>query len=286
VSTRPSGALPGRLVLLGHPVSHSLSPLFQQAALDHLEIPLRYELLDVAREDLRATVKELKAQRAAGNVTLPHKASVASLCNVRSDIAERAVTVNTFWVDDSNKLVGDNTDVAGFQHALRQLVGAEQKGLRVLMLGSGGAASAAITALAELGGVTLTLHARNTEAAASLGALSSMGRSSGWFTLTDGSEAQLHAALAQADVIVNATSLGIEGQDELPLAPERVPASCAALDLTYRRSGTTPWVAALRERGIRADDGITMLLEQGALAFERWFGVDAPRDVMWGALGR
>lgn len=286
MSKRPSGSLPGRLVLIGHPVSHSLSPQFQQAALDHLKIPLRYELLDVTREDLRATVKELKAQRAAGNVTLPHKASFASLCNLRSDIAERAVTVNTFWVDDGKNLVGDNTDVAGFQHALRQLVGGEVRGLRVLMLGSGGAASAAITALHELGGVTLTLHARNTEAAASLGALSATGKSSGWFSVTDGSDAQLRAALEQTDVIVNATSLGIEGQDELPLAPERVPANCVALDLTYRRSGTTPWVAALRDRGIRADDGLTMLLEQGALAFERWFGVDAPRAVMRGALGR
>jgi shikimate dehydrogenase len=311
VRTSATGSLPGRLVLIGHPVSHSLSPVFQQAALDHLKIPLRYETLDVSRDDLRATVEQLKTERAAGNVTLPHKAIFASLCNVRSEIAERAVTVNTFWIDENKKLVGDNTDVAGFQHALRRLVGAESKSLRVLMLGSGGAAAGAITALAELSGVSLTLHARNTEAAAVLGTLSLMRRPSlsandalpltsapakksqlspgsgrGWFSHTDGSDAQLEAALAEADLIVNATSLGIEGQDELPLAPNRVPANCAALDLTYRRSGTTPWVAALRERGVRAEDGITMLLEQGALAFERWFGVEAPRAVMKAALGR
>lgn len=297
----PTGRpLPGRLVLLGHPVSHSLSPTFQQAALDHLKIPLRYEAIDVAADALEATLKQLKSERAAGNVTLPHKARVAALCDSWSDIAKRAAAVNTFWVDERGALVGDNTDVGGFQYALRQLLGSEAHEIRVLILGAGGAAAGAVASLAEFPGAKVTIHARNAAAASALnggavqsassrehsGAESARHTTKNWLGVTDGSDAQLASVLGEVDLIVNATSLGIEGQDELPLAADRVPKHCAALDLTYRRSGPTPWVAALRARGIRADDGITMLLEQGALAFERWFGVEAPRAVMARALGR
>src|SRR5512133_543870 len=104
--------LPGRLVLLGHPVSHSLSPRFQNAALRAAGIPLRYEALDVAPDALAATLSELAGQHACGNVTIPHKEGVAALCVRRSALAQRCGAVNTFWHEDGD-LVGDNTDVGG-----------------------------------------------------------------------------------------------------------------------------------------------------------------------------
>jgi shikimate dehydrogenase len=270
---------PRRLVLLGHPVAHSLSPRFQQAALDHHRIALRYEALDVAPAQLRTVVAELIAEGAAGNVTLPHKTAFASLCTQRSGLAARADAVNTFWCDADGALHGDNTDVGGFLFAIRQLLGQELRGLHVVMLGAGGAAAGVAEALRELGDAKLTVHARNPQAAAVLS--ESFGASA-----TDGSEPALITALATAQLVVNATSLGIEGSDDLPLAPALVPPGCAALDLTYRREGLTPWVRELRARNRSADDGKTMLLEQGALAFERWFGIEAPRAVMAQAIGR
>lgn len=275
------GQRPGRLVLLGHPVAHSLSPEFQQAALDHLRIGLRYEALDVLPENLDQVVSALRAERAAGNVTLPHKAAMSALCSSRTALAARASAVNTFWCDADGGLHGDNTDVGGFLYAAQRLLGRDLNGARVVLLGAGGAAAGVTAALRGLRGVTLAVHARSVQAGQELAEkFGSAARA------TDGTDADLAEALASADLVVNATSLGIEGNDALPHAPALVPARCAALDLTYRRDGLTPWVQALRELKRPADDGIPMLLEQGALAFERWFGVEAPRAVMAAALGR
>lgn len=282
---------PRRLVLLGHPVSHSLSPRFQQAALDHHRIALRYEALDVAPEQLSEVVAELRAGHAAGNVTLPHKTAFSALCTVRSAVAARANAVNTFWCDADGSLHGDNTDVGGFLFALRRLLGREMSGLHVVMIGAGGAAAGVAEALSGVRDVKLTVHARNAAAAAELlttfGAATTLTAASlTAATATDGTQPALMAALESAQLVVNATSLGIEGRDELPLSPALVPLDCAALDLTYRREGLTPWVHQLRELKRSADDGKTMLLEQGALAFERWFGIEAPREIMARALGR
>jgi len=101
------------LVLLGHPVDHSLSPIFQNAALQAAKIALTYEALDVPPRELRVLLRQLKDQNAAGNVTIPHKLSVHASCDEVTDIAERVGAVNTFWFE-SGKLHCDNTDVGGF----------------------------------------------------------------------------------------------------------------------------------------------------------------------------
>ena len=105
---------PGRLVLLGHPVTHSLSPVFQNAALKAAKIPLQYEALDVSSRELRAVLRHLKDSNAAGNVTIPHKIAVHDRCDRLTDLAARVGAVNTFWYE-SGKLHGDNTDVGGFR---------------------------------------------------------------------------------------------------------------------------------------------------------------------------
>ena len=137
---------PGRLVLLGHPVAHSLSPRFQNAALQRAGIPLTYEALDVLAPDLPGAVRLLAEDGAAGNVTIPHKEAMAELCDVRTTLAERTGAVNTFWVDEARKLVGDNTDVDGVALLLTELLGAPASG-PVALLGAGGAAAAVLAAL-------------------------------------------------------------------------------------------------------------------------------------------
>ena len=115
---------PGRLVLLGHPVGHSLSPSMQNAALASAGIALRYEALDVEPRAFDEAVARLRRERAAGNVTVPHKERMRLACDVLTPLAEHVGAVNTFYVDDEERLVGDNTDVGGFAAAVTPHVGA------------------------------------------------------------------------------------------------------------------------------------------------------------------
>ena len=264
--------LPGRLVLLGHPVGHSLSPLFQNAALRSAGIGLTYEALDARPRDLPALLRELKEVNAAGNVTIPHKIAVHASCDELTDTAARAGAVNTFWFD-SGKLHGDNTDVGGFDAAAKALLGGETTGARVVLLGSGGAAAAVLVAIEQWPDAHVSVVARNAERAAKL-----VRR----FEDVARVETSVESALAEATLIVNATPVG-QRDDEHPFDVELLPKTTAVMDLVYKRQGT-PWVKAARERGNRAADGLPMLLEQGALSFCRWFGVDPDREAMRQAL--
>lgn len=266
--------LPGRLVLLGHPVSHSLSPAFQNAALRQAGLPLVYEAQDVAPDDLASTLETLVSQRAAGNVTIPHKDAVARACALRTAIAERAGAVNTFWVDDMGRLVGDNTDVAGFE-ALADVVGVVRTGAVVACIGSGGAASAVCAAVERWPGAVVRLFGRSVERSTTLAARF------GPCVQLAGSRDD---ALSAATVIVNATPVGMR-DDDLPVSIAALPRDARVMDLVYR-PGETRWVREARTAGHRAADGCEMLLLQGAAAFERWFHRPPDVDVMRAALAR
>jgi shikimate dehydrogenase len=259
---------PGRLVLLGHPVSHSLSPVFQNAALKASNIPIVYEPLDVTRRELRSVLRQLKASNAAGNVTIPHKIAVHDLCDHLTDLAAKVGAVNTFWFD-SKKLHGDNTDVGGFDAAARALLGGETVGARVVVLGSGGAAAAILAAVEEWTDAVATVVARHNDRASALAKR---------FPDVARTEKSVERAVRDATLIVNATPVG-QRDEEQPVDVSLIPKSAAVLDLVYRRGGT-PWVRAARDSGIRAADGLPMLLEQGALAFQRWFGSEPDREAM------
>lgn len=265
---RPAADYPGRLVLLGHPVSHSLSPVFQNAALAAAGIPLVYEALDVNSRELRTALRELKAWSAAGNATIPHKIAIHDLCDDLTDLAAKAGAVNTFWFK-GGKLHGDNTDVGGFDAAARALLGGEVKRARVALIGAGGAAAAVLTAAEDWDGAEVAIVARNARQAESL-----VRR----FPDFVRAETSVERAVAGATLIVNATPIGQRDEDH-PVDLELVPRSAALLDLVYRRGGTA-WVKSARKKGIRAADGLPMLLEQGALAFRRWFGRDPDREAM------
>ena len=260
--------LPGRLVLLGHPVAHSLSPAFQNAALRRAGIPLVYEALDVAPDQLATIAALLAEANGAGNVTVPHKVAFAALCAKRSPVAERVGAVNTFWTEDDT-LIGDNTDVGGFEAAVRKQFGQPRAQARVALLGAGGAAAAVLAAVERWEGARARVVARNAERAASLVAA---------FAQIATAAPDARTALDGATLVVNATPVGLAG-DRFPVDPALLPEGADVYDLAYRR-GETAWVHACRARGLRAADGISMLLEQGALSFERWLGRVADRAVM------
>jgi len=267
VTTRPR-----RLVLLGNPVARSLSPVFQAAALARAGIAVTYEAIDVLPQDLPAMLAQLTREGAAGNVTVPHKEAAAALCATRSPLAERVGAVNTFWVADG-KLHGDNTDVGGFDVAARRLMDRDPAGVTVGVLGAGGAAAAVCEAVRGWAGSRVVLHARTRERAQKL--------AERYADIATVVETEMDA-LAGADLLVNATPMGSDGS-LMPIAPGMIPENVAVMDLTYRR-GRTPWARSCRARGLKADDGLPMLIEQGALAFERWFGVAPDREAMWASV--
>jgi shikimate dehydrogenase len=266
--------LPGRLVLLGHPVSHSLSPAFQNAALRAAQLPLTYEARDVTAAQLEDAADELRALGGAGNVTVPHKEAFARLCDRLTPVAERVGAVNTFWTEEG-LLIGDNTDVGGFIEAVRLAFGADRTFRRVAIVGAGGSAAAVVAATERWHSASVTIWARTHERAAALAARFPHVR-------------VMHArdeALDGADLVVNATPLGLAVDDSFPVVIQELPARAAVFDLVYQR-GETAWVRAARAAGHVAADGLGMLVAQGALAFERWFGVVPDRDVMWAAVKR
>lgn len=249
-------------------MDHSLSPIFQNAALKAANIPLVYEVLDVTPAALRGAMRRLRSARAAGNVTIPHKIAVHDLCDTLTDLAAKVGAVNTFWFG-AGKLHGDNTDVAGFDAAARALVGNDVTKSRVVLLGAGGSAAAVLAAAEEWSGSEVVIVTRNSERGEALARR---------FPDVARVETSVGRAISEATLIVNATPVGLADEDH-PIDLAIVPKTAAVLDLVYRRGGTS-WVRSARERGIRAADGLPMLLEQGALAFRRWFGIDPDREAM------
>jgi shikimate dehydrogenase len=260
---------PGRLVLLGHPLSHSLSPRFQNAALVAAGVPLRFEAVDVDPAAFEDVVASLVAQHAAGNVTIPFKERMHDACDVLTPLAQRVGAVNVFWIDEDGRLVGDNSDVGGFDAAVATLLGARPRDIAVGLLGAGGAAAAVLATVETWPGCTAHVYNRTPERARVLcerfGAVAQPVDDVG--------------VIAGAQLVVNATSIGIR-DDAHPLSPSLIAPSAAVIDLVYRPAETA-WIRALRARGHRACDGLPMLIEQGALAFERWFAFAPDREVMW-----
>lgn len=265
---------PTRLVLLGHPVAHSLSPVFQNAALRAAGIGITYECEDVAPAHLVAALTRLAAVGGAGNITVPHKEAAARACDQLTPVAQRVEAINTFWVE-SGALVGDNTDVGGFDHAVSALRGSDGPPARVTIavLGAGGGAGAVLAAIAEWEGCRVRVWNRTADRAARLCAR---------FPTIASPAATPLDAITGASLVVNASTIGLTG-DEVPIDPSCLPPGADVVDLVYRRGGT-PWVHAARSAGHRAIDGLPMLVEQGALAFERWFGRPPDRSAMWASL--
>lgn len=266
--------LPGRLVLLGHPVAHSLSPRMHDAALRAAGLALEYEAWDVTPARVPDALATLKHLAGAGNVTVPHKATVHALCDRLTASAEHVGAVNTFRHEDG-ALVGENTDVAGFQALAELVLGSEPRGHRIALLGAGGAAAAVCTAVSDWQGSRIVVHSRTPDRPGSLRA-----RFAGLVSVA----ASVDEAVRDADVVVNATPVGLHGDDQ-PVPVRALRRDAVVMDLAYR-VGETPWVRAAREAGHVAVDGLEMLIAQGARAFEWWFGitpdVDRMRDAVRG----
>jgi shikimate dehydrogenase len=252
--------------ILGEPVAHSLSPAMHNAAFRALGLDAVYVPLRCRADDVGALVGGLARAGGGGNVTVPHKEAAAHAVDRLEPRAAALGACNTFWSEDG-RIIGDNTDVGGVLEALDRLA---PPAAGWLVAGTGGSARAVAGAARERN-APLAVQSRDPARAE---AFMAWARTLGVTT----------AAPGECGVLINATPLGLRDGDPVPLAAELAPAAAVGLDLVYT-PGETAWVHALRARGLRASDGRSMLVAQGAAAFERWFrGVPAPRDVMRAAV--
>ena len=262
-----------RLVIIGHPVSQSLSPVMHNAALAAKGWDIRYERLDVTPENLTGTLDALARSRCGGNITIPHKKTALASMRVVSDIAHKVGAVNTFWGDGFGALDGDNTDVEGFEASVRDLLGEIPSGLRIAVLGTGGAAAAALTAIDSWPSATASVHARDLARA-----MSAQMRHSAVVRVCS----MRDPCLADADLIVNATPIGM-GNDEIPIDLAHINSRAAVFDMVYQPDETR-FVRESRNAGHKSMDGLRMLLHQGVAAFRLWFREDPDAELMWNAL--
>ncbi len=264
---------PLKLALLGDPVAHSKSPAMQNAALAALGLEGGYELIRCPAGELAERLPRLAGEGFTGlNLTVPLKEEGFRLLKDLSAEAQRLEAVNTLrWV--KGKWHGHNSDLEGFATAAAAHFG-DMKGRQVLVLGAGGAARAVLAALADAKVAGIELWNRSRERADRL--LESFASGGVELALSEDAE----ASWARADLVVQATSLGLHKEDALPPLPV---SECAAavMDLVTH---DTPWLAACRELGLKTADGRDMLLGQGAAAFSYWTGMTAPREAMRRAL--
>lgn len=282
---------PARLSVLGDPVSHSKSPHFQNAALRSCAIEAQYVKIHTRPDELTAALRALPSAGFLGaNVTIPHKAGALATVDEADDYARLAGAANTVAVD-GEKLIGFNTDGPGLLRALRDEFYADLRDLRVMLLGAGGGAGRAIALQCALEGCErLVLVNRTFEKASSLAReLSSYFRSDRLVGPGERLEAiphqerALREQLAKTDIVINATSVGMKRTDPALIPSGLLTPNLMVYDTVYG-TGKTRLIEDAEAAGARAANGLSMLLHQGALSFEIWFGRAAPLDIMRAAL--
>ena len=263
-------------------MAHSLSPAIHNAAFAALGLDMVYVPLPVRDEDVGAAVQGLAALGFRGaNVTIPHKGAVLPYLERVVGDAALVEAVNTIVVDDG-ELLGYNTDVEGVRAALLAACGDSLRGAPGLLLGAGGAARAAALALARLG-VDLTVVNRTAAAAERLAALTAAAVP-GCACRRLPLEGLTAALVAAQRLLVNATSLGMDGIGKVPASlTDTVTAGQVVVDIVYTR-GATDLLARARAHGATVIGGQEMLVRQAAAAFQLWTGRSAPLDVMRDAL--
>jgi shikimate dehydrogenase len=282
---------PIRLGVFGDPVAHSLSPDMQNAALRACEINAQYARFHIRPNELRSALRFLRNLDFAGvNLTVPHKIAGFLQIDEADEFAGRAESVNTIRLRDK-KLVGSNTDGEGFLRAIRAEFSVDVRDLRVMIIGAGGGTGRAIAWQCALENCErLVLVNRTLEKANAirerlrpffmeprvLGPAARL-EAVAW------EESAIRTQLADTDLIVNATPLGMNSSDPAPVPARLLAPHHMVFDCVYGPSKTA-LLRAAEQAGARSANGISMLLHQGALSFSIWFDGDPPIEAMRKAL--
>ncbi|MSQ30600.1 MAG: shikimate dehydrogenase [Dehalococcoidia bacterium] len=268
------------IALLGHPVSHSISPRFQQAALDALGIDARYEAWDTLPEDLAATVERLRSGDLLGaNLTVPHKVAAMRLVDRPDAIVERVGALNTI-INRDGLLHATNTDVVGVVNALRD-AGVEAGGADIALIGAGGAARAVVVAMRAARAARITIVNRTPANAHALVEVGGPDLDMRYAPL-DAQDATFRRAVSEARIVIQCTSMGMlhgPAEGESPVPAELFSPGQVAFDLIYVPE-ETPFLRAAAAAGATTVGGLMMLIHQGAEAFRLWLGQEPPIEVM------
>ena len=272
--------------IIGYPLKHSLSPDFQQAALDYCRLDIQYQVWETEAENLPSAINRLRqVENLGANVTVPYKETVLDLIDEVNHVASLIGAVNTITNRDG-KLVGFNTDAHGFLRALREDSKFDPENKRVVVLGAGGAARAVGFALLQGHVTSLAIANRTLERAQSLA------QSLSGYAVDNGIDAETVAlpwqspklveAVRHCQLLVNCTIFGMRRspqEDQSPLATGSIPKDALVYDLVYNPS-ETPLLRTAREAGASVLGGLPMLVYQGAASFKLWTGREAPLDIM------
>lgn len=264
--------------LIGHPVKHSLSPLMHNTAFEELGLNSIYLAFKVEKSSLGDAVKGLKSLGVCGfNVTIPHKVEIVEYIDEKDRSAVDIGAVNTV-VNRDGWLIGYNTDVQGVIFALERAGLTPLRGLAVI-IGAGGAARAVVTALALMGCEEILILNRTEERGITLAheAEKRYGIRCRGLKLT---YKNLERNVEDADLIVNATSLGMHPEiDQSPVPKELIPEGAAVFDVVYTPLETR-FLREAKERGAKTIPGIDMLIGQGASSFKLWTGKEFPVETV------
>jgi shikimate dehydrogenase len=281
---------PIRLGVFGDPVAHSLSPQMQNAALDNSSLQMGYARFEIGADELRAALELLPELDFIGvNLTVPHKITAFGLIDEIDESARQVGAINTIKIENE-KLRGFNTDGKGFSRAIREEFSVDLRDLRVLVLGAGGAARAIALECARENSERLVIANRDFDKAKNLAeelrpffadarVLGPVPR----LQAIPWDETGFRFQIANVDLVVNATPLGLHHAGAAPIPAHLLAPHLMVYDTVYARA-QTELVSAAIEAGARAANGLSMLLHQGALAFEIWFDRPAPLGVMRTAL--
>jgi shikimate dehydrogenase len=267
--------------VFGHPIKHSASPAMQNAGIAAMGLNWRYLACEVDPKHLREAIAGAKRMGFVGiNLTVPHKLLALDMVDALDDSAKHWGAVNTIRFEaDGGEVVarGFNTDADAIVRSLREDLGVELRGAKVLLLGAGGAGRVAALKLAAEGVAELHLVNRTEAKAAAVAAEIR--------ELHRGVKVAVGYPSAEVDLLLNATSLGLKTEDVLPFDAAKFPLchARAVYDMVYRPA-ETPLLKAANVAGCRTANGLGMLLYQGAKALEIWTGQPAPVEIMRRAL--
>ncbi len=270
--------------VISAPGKKSLSPVFQQAAFDHLGLAVKYQHWPTPASGLDTRVGGLRAAGVLGaNVTIPHKEACLPLVDELDPLVRRVGALNTI-VNRDGTLRGYNTDAEGFLRALRE-AGFEPRGCTAAIAGAGGAARAVVVALAEAGAARIIIVNRTLERAERL--VSDLGATAtpAQLVAAPDSRESWEMTAGEAGLLVNCTSLGSAGtpeEDRSPMPSDLIRSQTLVYDLVYQPAETR-LIRDAREAGARACGGLPMLIYQGAASFKLWTGKEAPVDIMFKA---
>ena len=273
------------LALIGNPVSHSLSPIMQNAAIQYLGLDLIYMAIPCKDEDLEIVVNSLKKMNCKGlNITIPFKQKVFNMCSEISPVAKKVKAINTLKLTDNKDWIGTNTDIDGFIYPLKNLNLIKKSSL---ILGSGGAARSVIQGLIKLKLSKITIISRKKN---SLNELITNFKNDIEIKGLLSTNNEINNLIQETDLIINTTPVGMSNTiniDELPFGQgfwDSINSKTIVYDLIYNPS-PTPFLKFCDKKGCMTIDGTQMLIAQGAKSLSFWTnGLEVPFEVMHDAL--